>query len=520
MTSLSGNSGRSSVLVNSNTDDSLRDLRGRSVRGVAMTVAGQGAQFLLDLLSVIILARLLVPEDFGLFAMVGAVLGLVGVLQNSGLPLAILQSEKLEHGQMNTVFWMHLLFSVLLVTVVVVGSPLMAYLYGEPRLTLFAAVMSLTLLLQGLALPQRALLRRQMRFGPLVTAQVTAQVCSIVIAVWFAWRGAGYWSLAVKMIAGQLCLALLCWGFSHWRPSFPSFAPGSGRLLRFGGYVTGGELMTYAVRNADDLFIGMAWGAVSLGFYNRAYRLLLIPLKQVSHAVSTVALPVLSRLQRDPPRFKRYYMTGLTALASALLPCVVFAAVKAEALVLLVLGDQWSAVVPVFKAFIPAAVVSVIGVGTGWAFIPLGHSDRKLRSNIIGGTATLVGFAFGLQWGAVGVAWSLSMTSVLKSLPQLAYAFRGTGMRLRDVGMGLWRPVWAVALAVLFMSLFDRWLCLWIPLELLVHAPVFLTVYCLALFGLPGGRAELRRWLTVLRECSGEQWADDSVDCVGDPHDG
>ncbi len=178
----------------------------------------------------------------------------------------------------------------------------------------------------------------------------------------------------------------------------------------------------------------------------------------------------------------------MTALG---MPLVAFAYVMAPDLILVVLGEHWTAVTPIFRALAPAAFVETFNVANGWAFIPLGHADRYLRCVVVSSVVIIAASVMGLRWGPIGVAYGYSAARIALRLPQAVYAFHGTPLRLSDLGSQLWRPASAAILAATVLwavSSSEFWLhapLARLAIGLLVYAPCYLLLLAL----LPGGKA-------------------------------
>ena len=171
------------------------DLKGRSVRGGLLTLTSQGAQFLMQSISTVVLARLLVPADFGLVAMVTAITGLGQAFADLGLSEATIQRQEISHNQVSTLFWINVAIGLTLMLVTAGLAPVLAWFYREPRLKDITFLLSLTFLIGGLRVQHDALLKRQMRFSSLAIRDVASYVLAVPVAITMAWRGAGYWAL-------------------------------------------------------------------------------------------------------------------------------------------------------------------------------------------------------------------------------------------------------------------------------------------------------------------------------------
>jgi O-antigen/teichoic acid export membrane protein len=486
------------------TDHLVGGLKLRSLRGGAITVAAQGAKYAVDVLAVAVLARLLTPEDFGLVAMVAAVLGFLTAFKDAGLSMATVQSARVSHEQVSALFWLNVALSLALVAAVAAASRGVAWFYGDPRLVGISLVLGASFFFSGLTVQHAALLRRQMRFRELALAEVGAHAVGTAAAVAAALRGWGYWALVLRSLVTPCALMLAVWVATPWRPAPPWRARGARNLVRFGGYLAGFQVVNYLGRNLDNVLVGRFLGGAALGLYSKAYGLLMLPLRMVNDPVSDVAVPALSRLQSDPERMRSYYYKALAVVVTLSMPVVGWVAAVADSFVLTLLGDQWVAAVDLFRILTIPAFIGTFNVATGWVFVSSGAVRRQLASGVVNTAVGALAIAVGLRWGTLGVAWALVASALLRRPPTLAYCYRGTPFTLRGLGHALWRPAAASALAGLLTFGVHGWMAPGAgpPLALLASLPVFGAAYLAALALLPGGRdllAELLGHLRVLR---------------------
>lgn len=472
------------------------------MRGGAVTLVSQGLRVLLQLASTAVLARLLTPSDFGLVAMVVAVIGFIGLLKDAGLSMATVQRERIDRDQVSNLFWANLLLSLAAVALAILLIPAVTAYYREPRLAGVTAALSAAFLLAGLGAQHRALLVRHMRFLALASVDVLALIAGVGAAIAAAAAGAGYWALVVLHLATAAAGLAGIWAADPWLPGPPRRGSGIRPLLAFGRDLTGFNVLAYVSRTMDNVLIGGLLGARSLGLYNKAYNLLLLPVNQINQPVTGVALPALSRLQGDPERYRRYYRTGLLLIASLGMPSIAFLFVDAETVILTVLGSQWQEAVSLFRALGPAAFLGTFNVATGWVYLSLGHTGRQLRWQVLGTTVTVTGFAVGLRWGALGVALAYSLTSLLLRYPALAYCYRGTPVTFGDLGRALGRPAAASLTAAGLLALAWSLPATWprgvsgLVLDLALYGLLYLGLWLL----LPGGREAVRRVRSLLGE--------------------
>ena len=238
------------------------------------------------------------------------------------------------------------------------------------------------------------------------------------------------------------------WATSHWLPSRPALAEGIGPMVRMGAYLIGTSLVGTISRTADRIMIGYGLGNTAAGFYANANRLIMLPTTQVNMPLSSVAVPVFSRLQNDPERFREFYRRGIEVVVLALSPFIIVAMVAADHIVPLFLGPQWTDSIPIFRALTPAALIACTRVVTSWIYIPLGQTDRQFRWRLFASVLMIAAFFIGIRWGAVGVATAFSVQAFLIRGPAIAYCLHGTFVRMSDVLSALWRVAIAVLAAI------------------------------------------------------------------------
>ena len=428
------------------TDDVRADVGVRVVRGGAVTMASQGVRFGLLLVTTAILGRLLTPQDYGIVGMVAIVMGFVALFKDLGLASATIQREELGQREVSTLFWLNLGFSLGVALLAAAAAPLVAWFFGEPRLTAVTMAYAAGFVFGGLAVQHEALLRRRMRFAALAGANVAALLVNAAVTVTLAWAGYGYWSLVCGQLALGLAYAVCLWGVCGWRPGRPGRLSEVRALLAFGRDLTGFTLVNYFARNLDNLLIGRVWGAVQLGFYAKAYQLLLLPIDQVIEPVTSVAVPALSRLNGEPERYRLAYLRLLEKVAMVTMPLMAFLVVTADWVVRFVLGPQWDEAAPIFSILGVAGVVQPAAGTAGWLFLTQGRSREMLRWGFIGPPLIVLFIVAGLPWGAAGVAASYTAGYLCVATPLLFwYVGRRGHVSARDIYKSL-APMFCAAL--------------------------------------------------------------------------
>ena len=434
-----------------NNDHLQSDLRGRSVRGGVLNITSQGMQFLIQSVATVVLARLLTPSDFGLVAMVSTVIGLGQAFADLGLSEATIQRKAISHDQVSALFWINVAIGLGLTILTVTLAPVLARFYRDARIVNITLVVSLTFLIGGLRVQPDAILKRQMRFASLAVRDIASYAVAVAVAITMAWRGASYWALVALPLIVNFNAMALSWLMVNWRPRLPLRGAQIGSMIAFGGNVAASYFIITVSRGADNLLIGRYTGAGPLGLYSKAYNLLMLPVRQLSAPVASVAIPSFSRIQDDPERFARYYLRAVNLLMWVSAPIFGFVFVAAQPVIILVLGNQWREAAPVFQILTASALTQLLLESTIWLFVSRGQSQQLLKLLLIIAPIIVGSYAIGLPFGIKGVALSGSLVLLCILPGMLKFTFRGTNLTLRRLGRSLLYPI-AVSLAGVFLA--------------------------------------------------------------------
>jgi PST family polysaccharide transporter len=378
--------------------------RRRSVHGAAASMVSQGIRLVVQTGTQVMLARLLTPSAFGLVAMAAPVIGFAQLFGRLGLLEAVVQRPKISQAELSGLFWINVGAGAVLAALLFAASPLVAWVYAEPRTATITQCLGGLLIVGGFSALPMALMNRRLRFVSLAAIDVGSAVVTAAVGIGAALAGWGYWSLVWMQIANAFVTLTMSWWFAGWRPSWPRRVAGIASLLRFGSQVTASSLVLSLSYTLDDVLVGMAWGTVPLGLYDRGFRLMLRPVMQIATPFQRVAVPLLSRLQGEPDGYRAAYTRLLQAVLFATTPVILFAICMAHRLVPLVLGQRWDAAVPFFVWFGLGALLTPVNASTNWLFISQNRTHHEVRWNAIGATISLLALLSGLPWGATSAA--------------------------------------------------------------------------------------------------------------------
>src|SRR5438094_1349892 len=425
----------------------LDNLKGRTISSGLITIAAQGIKFALNLASIMVLARLLTPRDFGLYAMVTTIMGYVVTFKDAGLSTATVQREGITHAQVSNLFWINVALSGALSLLLAAGSPLVAWFYREPRLVPITLILSSTFFLSGLTIQHTALLNRQMRFTALAFIQIASMLTGVIIGIGMAWLGYRYWALVFSNVVTIAVTVPLTWCAIPWRPQLPSRGTGTKSLVRFGTSMAGGGYIYALAKGTDSMLVGRFYGADSIGLYSRAAALLNRPLEQFLYPISSVFIPALSRVQPQPERYRRTFLQVYEsmALVSFLFTGLLFA--LARPLTLVILGPKWEQAAIIFAGFTIAALCVPPATASTWLFASQGRGKDWLFTSFLLSCIILVSFVAGLPFGPAGIAIAYSAATLVVGLPVHYYlAGRRGPVTSADLWVEFFRylPLWIV----------------------------------------------------------------------------
>lgn len=415
-----------------NNNHIASNLKKASATGGMVIIISQSLRFLIRMISTMVLARILFPSDFGLLAMVMAITNFATLFSSLGLSAATIQKREITHDKISALFWINAVFGLLVGIIIILISPIVSWFYGDSRLLNITITLSFTFMIRGLSVQHRALLTRNMRFLAIGIIDIIAMALGVIAAIISAVLGAEYWSLVIMyiVIAGSTTIAY--WIAVPWKPSLPNGAVEVKEMLGFGGNITLYNIVNYFSRNMDNVLIGKLLGPIALGYYNRAYTLMMLPVGQLRQPLITVGMSALSKLQNKPEKFALYYLKLVRLLAFVAIPSTIFLGVYARQFILIFLGPDWLESVAVFKILSIAALVQVLTGTVGMVLVSSGDSRRYLRLGLLSAIISIISFIIGLRWGIIGVAVSYSSANIIFALPILYYAFKNTKISVRD----------------------------------------------------------------------------------------
>lgn len=376
------------------------------------SLCGQGANFVVQ----VVLARLLLPADFGLIAMIWVIIALTETFITSGYGYALIQRQKVTHADECSVFYFNVVVSIAGCALLWLLAPGVARFYGQPVLTSLTRILSLQLVIGAFGHIQMSLLAKQIDFKTQCRVGVTASVVSGIIGITMAFLGFGVWSLVAQQLSRVSVRVALAWCYSKWRPAWLFSFRSLRSMFTFGSNMLFTALLETAYRNIYTAVIGKLFSPAGLGFYSRANRLQELPAQNMTSVVAGVAFPVFSQVQKDRTRLRNGLRTCLGLLALIIFPAMLGLAIVAKPFVLLLLTEKWLPCVPYLQMLCIVGALYPFYTLYAKVLLAIGESGLFFRLHLLQKGIVVLSILVMYRWGIMGLIYGQVVVSIIFTL--------------------------------------------------------------------------------------------------------
>ncbi len=412
---------------------SQSSLKQRTLHGLSWSLLSQVVGVAMTLVIGIVLARLLGPSQFGLIAMVTVITQFGQVFAEMGMGDAIVQKPELSKRDSSTAFWINCLLGLLIACIIALFSGFIADFYDRPILVEITWWVALNFVINSLGTIQKSLLHRNLEFRKLFYVNSAATLAGGVVGIVLAVLGWGVWSLVAKLLIETTTRTIVLWTASPWRPNMLIDRSALRYVAGFGLPLAGTQSINYWARNVDNLAIGRVWGDVELGYYNRAYSLMLLPLGQISSVVARVMFPSLATIQHDKQRVKRIFLKTIGSVALLSFPMSIGIFVLAGPIVLTMYGPKWAGSIELLQVLSLLGINQSVGTLNGIIFRSQHATMLQFKWGLIVQTLCIIAIFIGLPYGAKGVAIAYTATSMAITIPGWVILGRVIPIRVREI---------------------------------------------------------------------------------------
>lgn len=380
-------------------------LRQKTIGGLIWTFSQQFSVQAINFVVQLVLARLLLPEDFGLIAMLSVFIAMGVSLMDSGLTSSLIRTKDAGQRDYSTVFFMNLMASILIYIILFFIAPVIATFFDQPMLTPVIRAYTCTFIIRAFSQVQQTKLTKEMNFKLQMLIQIPSVIIAGVAGVIMAYKGMGVWSLVYMNIMQTSLSAIQLWIRTGWWPSREFDWQLLKKHFNFGYKLTLAGLLNTLFTNLYNIVIGKFFSAAQLGFYNRADTLRMFPVQNLATALNKVTYPMFSSIQDDDKKLKQVYRILMQQVMFWLAPLMAILIIVAEPLFVVVLTEKWLPAVPYFQWLCVAGLMYPLHAYNLNILNVKGRSDLFLRLEIIKKCIIAIGVAVAIPYGIYGLIY-------------------------------------------------------------------------------------------------------------------
>jgi len=377
----------------------------------------------LQIVSLFILARLLTPDDFGLFAILMLFVGFMQMFSDMGTGAALIQIKDPSEKLLSSVFFFNLFVGLLLCLLLISISGLIATFFGNPHIQELLQIISIIFIISSFGVVQKALYDKQMDFKKITLIESISQLIGLIFAIISAMKGLGIYSLIIQALSSNTIRVVLIWFYSNWRPLFHFTIEDITQIWDFTKNYTLFDTINYFARNADNFLIGKFLGSPALGVYSIAYRIMLYPLQNISRTLLRILFPAFAQIQDDNMKFQKAYLRVIFFIALISFPIMIGMMATADIFVPILFGDKWKNLDILIMILAPIGMIQSIITTTGSIYMAKGNTRTLLKIGIINSIVTVTFFIIGLPFGIKGVALFYVISNLIMLYPVLKLAW-------------------------------------------------------------------------------------------------
>jgi PST family polysaccharide transporter len=424
-------------------------LGNQMVKGATWMIFQRMTVRVIGLVSTIVLARLLFPDDFGLVALATGIAAIVDSLLELGFDLALIQNQSDGRTRYNTAWTLTILRGLITAAALVAAAHPLAILYEDPRLFGVMLWLALAALISGFINISIVEFRKEMRFDREFTLLVWAKMAGFVTTLTLAWILRDYRALVAGILVGKVTMVILSYAMHSYRPRLS--LEGARGFLHFSAWLCLDNIVTIIKTRLDTFIIGKIAGTSALGFYSVAYEISNLTMTELTSPISRVLFAGFSKISGDARRLARSFLDSFSVIAFLGMPIAVGIALTAYQIVAIFLGERWLPIVPLIQILTLYGLLNLPTANTGAFYLAMGRTDLFFWRNVPSVIVLVPGLIIGAQrHGTEGAAWALVASAAVNFVVNFWMIRKQAGIRLRDIAAVSWRP--AVATAIMFVA--------------------------------------------------------------------
>ena len=369
----------------------------------------QGVSFIVS----VVLARLLLPEEYGVVSLITVFTTILNLFMDSGFKNALIQKKDADQTDYSTVFYFNIFMGVMLYLLMYAAAPAISRFYEKESIVSYIRVMSLTLILGGVNGVQTAVVAKRMEFKRFFFSTLGGTLSSAAVGIWMAYQGWGVWALVAQNLMNQAVNTAILWVTVRWRPSLVFSLRRLKPLFRYGSRLLGSSLLNSLTSNLSSLVIGKVYSADLLAYYDKGRRIPSLIIENLQSSVQSVLFPVIAQTQDDPARVKKILRRSFKTAAYCIFPCMMGIAICAEPLVRLLYTETWISMVPYLQLWCFIFSFYLLHTADLQVIQALGRSDVILKIELVKQVLSLIGLCLAIPFGVLAMMGAMAAVSVI-----------------------------------------------------------------------------------------------------------
>lgn len=387
-------------------------LRRQFVSAVIWTFSQQFGTQLINFIVGVILARILLPSDFGIIAMFGVVIAVASSLIDGGLSSSLIRTKETSHKDLSTVFWYNICAGFIIYWIIFFISPLIAAFFNLQQLTAIIRVYGIIVVIQSFSSVQNTLLVKKMDFKTIFKIQLPSLVLGGILGVTLAFNDFGIWTLVIYPIFQSFIASIQMWIYTKWKPKFIFDREKFKYHFQFGYKMTLSDLINTIFNNLYTIVIGKLFSPIQLGYYQRADSLKQLPVSNLSSALNKVTYPLFAQINQNDEKLKEVYQKIMRLVLFIISPVLGFLIVVAEPFFRILLTEKWLPAVPYFQILAIAGILYTIHAYNLNILKVKGRSDLFLKLEIWKKILIVLILFVSINFGLIGILWGQVISSI------------------------------------------------------------------------------------------------------------
>jgi len=459
-------------------------LKQQAISSVKWTGVSYIGRAFLQFMQLLILARFLDQHEFGVIAIILAITAFAQIFADAGVSNAIIHVQEIDQRQLSTLYWLNLLTSLIVASLLLLLSAWLVEWYQNSDLMLLLTLAAITLFINSIGQQLRVRAQKELNFKPLAKLELLSTFLGFLVTVYSLVNGFGAASIMVGALGAAIVMTLLTWLWlsEGWAPSPVFILKDIGYFIKFGVYMVGNNLVNVLNSQVDVLLGGRLLGLQSIGLYSLPKSLNTQIANVVNPMISQVGLPVMAKLQNDKRKLKSVYLQIILVTASVNAPIYIGLMLFAPEIVTILLGVKWGDATPLLQVLALWGFLRSTGNPVGYLLLALGRADLSFRWNLIISIIIIPLIWVSSKFGVIGIAAGMVFLMLILFFPNWYYLVKpltGAGFNeyLKQYIVPVSNALVAAALSFILISHMDHYVN-----RLFFGGVVFLAIYCVGSF--------------------------------------